>query len=328
MRNNVIILLGIIGLLSGMVFDLPILIASGDQDILLAQAVSEKAESKSESNPSEKEKPRIFERRGRRDPFDTILTPIDKKRKRSDPLPPDQIENTPEQELVALKQAQKHLALMKDIAVKVPQPQRDKALSGPYQKILDIYKALNETNYESVKTQMENIRQQAEKLFPGAERVYSQAEYLYAQASQNFAAGEFDNLEENLKEITNLPDRVEVKGTANQTKIQILVEKVKKLSQRAAIIKDFHAKNLEIDGIIFYTPIKRISLPPCRVRFFGLDLTIPLSYSKQVSASTVMINSSTYAEGESLAEGLIIKKIESNSVYFIYKGEEVKKGLE
>jgi hypothetical protein len=277
-------------------------------------------------------KPISFEQRKRRDPFQPAMSLKDKKTGPSVGVVDTSsakklVSNSLEEAVARLRQAQQCLDRMERITVEFPVTERDKALVEPYQNILEYYEILSKTNYESIKTQIENIRQKAERLFPGAERVYSQATYLREQAAQNFTAGEFNRLGDNLKEISVLPDRVEIKGTKYKAEIQKMAEDVQILNQRGIIIREFYSKSLEINGIIYYTRTEEVVISQVPLRFLGLDFNTPLTYRRVIPASSAIINNSFYEEGAYIEKELSIKKIEPEIIWFLYKGEEVKKSL-
>ena len=264
----------------------------------------------------------VFERGGRLDPFTIKLTPVIK----TTSLPPDRQPPTPQPDdklLILLKEAENQLKLMKDIYDKTPEEDRDKLLSAPYQKILDIYDKINRSNNVSAKEKMQSIREEAERLFPGAEKILAEARYIREEAYKDFELGNFKEIPKHLSKISELAERKEVKDTASLPKILELVDEVKELARRAKIIEEFFSKQPIVNGIIYYIKPEEVKLPPLIVYFLGAEISLPVSYFKQIPASTIIINNKAYKEGDTISENLVVKIIKSNSITFNYKNEEI-----
>ncbi|MFH1230155.1 MAG: hypothetical protein V1709_01520 [Planctomycetota bacterium] len=299
----------------------------GLNGILLKQTIGDiniiKVTKEEFANKVNNNKP-IFERRGRPDPFTIKLTPVIKKSspnttslQQPPTLPPDI------QLLTLLKQAEDQLKLMKDIYDKTPEEERDKLLSAPYQKILDIYEQINCTDNNTAKEKMASIRDEAEKLFAGAEKIYAEARYIKNESQKDFELRNFKDIPKNLSKISELAERKEVKDTEYLPEILKLVDEMKELSRRAKIIEEFFSKQPVVNGIIYYIKPEEVKLPPLIIYFLGAEISLPISYFKHIPASTVIINNKTYEESNTILDNLVIKKIMRNSITFNYKNEEI-----
>lgn len=264
----------------------------------------------------------IFERRGRSDPFTIKLSPVAKKG--STPTPPQPPLAPPPELFALLKQAEEQLKLMKDIYDKTPEEERDKLLSAPYQKILDIYEQIYRTDNNAAKEKMALIYDEANKLFAGgAEKIYAEALYIKNESQKDFELRNFKEIPKNLSKISELAERKEVKNTEYLPKILNLVDEMKELSRRAKIIEEFFSKQPIVNGIIYYIKPEEVKLPPLIVYFLGAEISLPISYFKNICASTIIINNKTYKEDDTILDNLVVKKIMRNSITFNYKNEEI-----
>jgi hypothetical protein len=268
---------------------------------------------------------RVFESKGRPDPFTIKLSPIAKKNSSpttsSQSIPPPPGPDT--QLLALLKEAEDQLKLMRDIYDKTPENKKDELLSPPYQKILDIYEKINRTTNNNAKEKIAVIRDDAEKLFAGAEKIYAEARYIKNESQKDFELRNFKDIPKNSSKISELAERKEVKDTEYLPKILKLIDEMKELSRRAKIIDEFFAKQPIINGVIYYIKPEEVKLPPLIVYFLGAEISLPISYFKYIPASTVMINNKTYSENDFILDNLVIKKIMRNSITFNYKNEEI-----
>ncbi|MFH0889149.1 MAG: hypothetical protein V1871_08085 [Planctomycetota bacterium] len=266
---------------------------------------------------------RIFERKGRPDPFAIKLSPIAKKGSPPTTQPPQQPPSPPPELFALLKQAEDQLKLMKDIYDKTPEEERDKLLSAPYQKILDIYEQINRTDNNTAKEKMALIYDEARKLFAGAEKIYAEALYIKTESQKDFELRNFKEIPKNLSKISELAERKETKNTEYLPRILNLVDEMKELARRAKIIEDFFSKQPIVNGIIYCIKPEEVKLPPLIVYFLGVEISLPVSYFKNISASAIIINNKTYKEGDTISDNLVAKKIMRNLITFNYKNEEI-----
>jgi predicted house-cleaning noncanonical NTP pyrophosphatase (MazG superfamily) len=271
---------------------------------------------------------RVFEQKGRLDPFTVKMTPIKKETQK--PL----VSKTPEPKLSAeekqilsmLQEAEEQLNLMKKIYETTLPEKRDKPLVSPYQKILDIYDRINKGYNISAKEKIAIIREEAERFFAGAEKIYAQAQFIRNESQNDFDSRDLMSLKkmpEKLSRISELANRPEVKDTEYQPKIKKLVDEVAEFARRAKIIEEFFTSLPVIKGILYHLKSQEIKLLPLVIHFLGSELSLPLSYFIEVPDSVVIIGNNTYREGDSISEHLIIKKILENGVIFQYKKEDI-----
>jgi hypothetical protein len=271
---------------------------------------------------------RVFERKGRIDPFTVKMTPMKKETKQpiGPPKKPKEVLPQDKQIVSMLQEAEEQLNLMRKIHETTLPEERDKLLTSPYQKILDIYNKIIKGPNESAKEKITLIREEAEHLFAGAERIYAQVQFIRDEAQTDFDSRDLSYLKEipkNLSKISELADRPEVKDTEYQPKIKKLVDEVVELARRAKIIEEFFTNPPIIRGILFHLKSQEIKLPPLVVYFLGSELSIPLSYFVEIPDSVVIVGNNTYRQGDSISEQLIVKEILENSVLFQYKKEDI-----
>ena len=268
---------------------------------------------------------RVFERRGRVDPFVLRLTPIGGGRPKEGDDAPKNPEKIKDDKLIVafLTEAREQLQLMKDIYEKTPEDQKDKLLVVPYQRILEIYQKVNEMKDLNAKSQMEEIRTEAERLFAGAEKIYAEAGYIRDEARKDFELKNFRELPKRLAKISELSDRKEIKNTEYYAKVKALLEEVAELARRAKIIDEFFATRPVITGIIYYIKSEEVKLQPIIFSFLGSEISLPVSYFRQIPASSIMVGSKVYNEGDKVSEDLTVKTVQPNTVVFNYKNEVI-----
>lgn len=271
---------------------------------------------------------RVFERKGRIDPFVPRLTAIGTGtaalgtgEKKGD----DNKGNT--QTLVWLTEAREQLQFMKNTYEKTPAEERDELLVQPYQRILDIYGKINSTNDIKAKNEMEEIRAEAERLFGGAEKIHAEAVYIRNEAKNDFeggiAMGLLKEIPKKLARISELADRKELKNTEYYSKVKALADEVAELARRAKIIEEFFATRPVINGIIYYMKAEEVKLQPLVIHFLGSEISLPISYFKQIPASSIMVGTKVYKEGDKVSDDLAVKTIQPNIIIFNYKNEEI-----
>jgi len=284
--------------------------------------------SKEESLTQESAK-RIFERRGRMDPFMLRLTPMvgGGHPAGGDETPIPVTSTQPTRILEALlTEAREQLQLMKDIYEKTPETERDKFLVVPYQRILEISQKVNDLKDMSAKNQMDEIRTEAEHLFAGAEKIYAEASYIRDEAKKEFELKNFKEIPRKLAKISELADRKELKNTEYLSKVKALVDEVAELARRAKIIEEFFATRPAITGIIYYIKSEEVKLAPIVIHFLGAEVLLPVSYFKRIPDSSIMIGSKVYKEGKEagkISEDMFVKTIQPNTIVFNYKNEEI-----
>ena len=267
---------------------------------------------------------KIFERKGRIDPFVLRLTPFVGGRPGSvDVAKP--ITDTRGALIITalLTEAREQLQLMKEIYEKTPEDERDKLLVVPYQRILEISQKVNDLKDMSAKNQMEEIRTEAEHLFAGAEKIHAEAGYIRDEAKKDFELKNFKEIPRKLAKISELGERKELKNTEYYSKVKALVDEVSELARRAKIIEEFFATRPVINGIIYYVKAEETKLPPIVIHFLGSEVSLPISYFKQIPASSIMVGSKVYKEGDKISDDLVVKIIQSNTIVFSYKNEEI-----
>ncbi|MBI5778761.1 MAG: general secretion pathway protein GspB [Planctomycetes bacterium] len=268
---------------------------------------------------------RVFEPKGRIDPFVPRLTAIGPGRTSGSDTPV-----TPPKTPIGdvwLTEAREQLQLMKDIYEKTPAEERDALLVAPYQRILDLYGKVNSTNDIKAKNEMEDIRTEAERLFGGAEKIYAEAVYIRNEAKNDFEGGMtmglYKDIPKKLVRISELVDRKEIRKTEYQSKVKALVDEVAELARRAKIIEEFFATRPVISGIIYYMKAEEVKLQPLVINFLGSEISLPISYFKQIPASSIMIGTKVYKEGDKVSDDLAVKTIRPNVIIFDYKNEEI-----
>ncbi|MEW6027501.1 MAG: general secretion pathway protein GspB [Planctomycetota bacterium] len=269
---------------------------------------------------------RIFQRKGRIDPFVPRLTAIGVGvSPETDRKPP---EHKKDKQMIAwLTEAREQLQLMRDIYDKTPADERDKLLEEPYKRILVIYENVNATDDIKAKNEMEEIRAEAERTFGGAAKIYAEAKHIRDEAKNVFeggmALGLYRELPKKLARISELADRKELKNTEYYSKVKVLLDEVTEWARRAKVIEEFFATRPGITGIIYYMKAEEVKLSPLVIYFLGSEVSLPVSYYKQVQASSVMIGTKVYKEGDKITDDLTIKTIHPNTIIFNYKNEEI-----
>jgi hypothetical protein len=268
---------------------------------------------------------KIFERKGRIDPFMLRLTPVV-----AGGRPPEVGDvitstDTPGIKLITvlLTEAREQLQLMKEIYEKTPEEDRDKLLVVPYQRILEINQKVSDLKDMSARNQMEEIRIEAERLFAGAEKIHTEAVYFRDEAKKDFELKNFKEIPRKLAKISELAERKELKNTEYYAKVKALVDEVAELARRAKIIEEFFATRPVINGIIYYIKAEEVKLPPIVIHFLGLDVSLPISYFKKIPASSIMVGIKVYKEGDKISEDLTVKMIQPTTIAFNYKNEEI-----
>mgnify|MGYP001589076176 FL=1 len=299
----------------------------GLNGVILKQAADNLAIIKTtkEESATQGSSQRVFARDGRIDPFMLRLTPVvGSGRSGIDETAKPITESKSTTLLLALlTEAREQLQLMKEIHEKTPEDARDKLLVVPYQRILDISQKVNDLKDMSAKNQMEEIRTEAERLFAGAEKIYAEACYIRDEAKKDFELKNFREIPKKLAKISELADRKELKNTEYYAKVKAVVDEVAELTRRAKIIDEFFAMRPVINGIIYYIKSEEVKLPPIVIHFLGSEVSLPISYFKQIPASSIVVGSKVYKEGGKISDDLAVKTIQPNTIVFNYKNEEI-----
>ena len=120
-----------------------------------------------------------------------------------------------------------------------------------------------------------------------------------------------------------MADRKELKNTEYYAKVKAVVDEVAELARRAKIIDEFFAMRPVINGIIYYIKSEEVKLPPIVIHFLGSEVSLPISYFKQIPASSIVVGSKVYKEGGKISDDLAVKTIQPNTIVFNYKNEEI-----
>jgi hypothetical protein len=268
----------------------------------------------------------VFERKGRDDPFKHKMT----KNKLSLGGGGRQVEQGPSPAEIAawIKEAEEHLAKMKDIADKLPPgEEKNNALSDLYTKILNINDRVMKYGAPGDKNQMMIISDEAERLFGNEVEIqlYLQAVYIRNEALKLFEAGKYAEVISKPPLITAIRSRKEIKEEY-AAKIDALIEEVKNLADRAGKVLEFRPP--KISGIVYYRKATEVSLPPVKMSLLGNQMVLPVIYVEYMPHSSALINNVACVEGGRVDANTTIKSISPKEVVFIYKGETIKVQVE